>query len=185
MLHVLHVPHDVAPVHPLQRLHYAASREAAGRAAEGASGSGGLILLTDQRWFLSSAQQQQFWASSTSPDAILRRLVEVLGNMHGMDGVCPHWRAQMRLYEHTACIGAVQDTGGGSDACRRVQRGVDPPTGNEVKREAAHQDRNTRISRCVARQRSARALRAERPRRARSCSPSSSLLFLFLPCCNT
>ena len=42
MLHVRHVPHDVAPVHPLQRLHYAASREAAGRAAEGASGSGGL-----------------------------------------------------------------------------------------------------------------------------------------------
>ena len=65
MLHVLHVPHDVAAVHPLKRLHYAASREAAGRAAEGASGPGGLILLTDQRWFLSSAQQQQFWASST------------------------------------------------------------------------------------------------------------------------
>ena len=75
--------------------------------------------------------------------------------MHGMDGACPHRRARMRLYEHTACIGAVQDSGGGSDACRRVQRGVDPPKGNDVKREAAHQDRNTRISRCVARQRSA------------------------------
>ena len=38
----------------------------------------------------------------------------------------------MRLYEHTACIGAVQDSGGGSDACRRVQRGVDQPKGNGV-----------------------------------------------------
>ena len=75
--------------------------------------------------------------------------------MHGMDSACPHWRARMRLYEHTACIGAVQDSGGGSDACRRVQRGVDQPKGNGVKRESAHQDRNTRISRRAARQRSA------------------------------
>jgi len=75
--------------------------------------------------------------------------------MHGMNGACPHWRARMRLYEHTACIGAVQDSGGGSDACPRVQRGVDQPKGNDVKRKAAHQDLNTRNSQCAARQRSA------------------------------
>ena len=101
------------------------------------------------------SSNSNFGCPAQSPDALLRRLVKVLGHMHGMDGACPHRRARMRLYEHTACIGAVQDSGGGSDACRRVQRGVDPPKGNDVKREAAHQDRNTRISRYAARQRSA------------------------------
>ena len=89
----------------------------------------------------------QRWASNTCPDALIRRLSEVLGQAraHEMNSSHRHRRSRVRLYAQTVCIGAMQASGGGGARCR-FHCGVDHPTGNDVQREPAHQDRNTRIS---------------------------------------
>jgi len=186
MVHAHRANQAVAAVrrlHPLPHMYHFASCEPAERAAEGAHGPDGQNLLL--RPLLHAALGAALTCNLERPaqglGAILRRLSDVLGHVHHVEGEHPRRRARVKLYEQTACIGAVQDSGCGGDACRRVHCGVDRSTGNDAERGAVHQNRNTRISRCEARQRSAQRASRVPSRGEGRRIPSSSLLFFFLP----